>query len=279
MRVSGLSSRDYENMLELVVSVMDCRNADSAWSLVSAELVRSLRGTTCVFSQSHWSVRRTIQFGDVDVLTPWYCGPLPDDAPEAGRMSSHPLARYYAETGDNAALTVSDLLDERTWLSSETFSELRQTSGATRHIGLPLNTAGSLTRGFVIGRGGIDFTTGEREYVRRLQPLLTRADAHLRELRRWRAQDADIQAADEFRLTPRELTVLSLLADGSTAEAIGRRLGISPRTVHRHLDNLYRKLGTSDRLSTVLRANQAGLLRGKLGRPVGEEPAQPPRLS
>jgi DNA-binding NarL/FixJ family response regulator len=61
-------------------------------------------------------------------------------------------------------------------------------------------------------------------------------------------------------LTPRELTVLELLADGLVAEAIGRRLSISTRTVNKHLEHVYRKLGTSDRLTSVLRARSLGIL-------------------
>ncbi|WP_367658021.1 response regulator transcription factor [Streptomyces sp. TG1A-8] len=51
-----------------------------------------------------------------------------------------------------------------------------------------------------------------------------------------------------------------LLADALTADSIGRRLGISTRTVHKHVENLYRKLGTRDRVGTVLRAQRLGLL-------------------
>ncbi|WP_157767736.1 helix-turn-helix transcriptional regulator [Actinosynnema pretiosum] len=65
---------------------------------------------------------------------------------------------------------------------------------------------------------------------------------------------------DGHRLTQRERTVLVVLAEGLTADAIARRLDISPRTVHRHLQHLYRKLGTTDRLATVLRAQELGLL-------------------
>lgn len=82
-----------------------------------------------------------------------------------------------------------------------------------------------------------------------------------------RRQDVDLIApvvrlagGGEHRLTQRELTVLGLLAEGLTADAIARRLDISPRTVHRHLQHLYRKLGTTDRLATVLRAKAVGLL-------------------
>ncbi len=54
--------------------------------------------------------------------------------------------------------------------------------------------------------------------------------------------------------------MLLLLSQGLTAAAIGRRLAISHRTVHKHLEHVYAKLGTADRLTTVLRAQHAGLL-------------------
>jgi DNA-binding CsgD family transcriptional regulator len=69
------------------------------------------------------------------------------------------------------------------------------------------------------------------------------------------------QRAAELRITPREATVLMLLADGLTAAAIARRLSISPHTVTKHQENTYRKLGTSDRLTTILRAQEFGLVR------------------
>lgn len=62
------------------------------------------------------------------------------------------------------------------------------------------------------------------------------------------------------KLTVREQQILSLLASGLTAVAIGRRLRLSPRTVAKHQERIYRKFGTSDRLTTVLRAQRLGLL-------------------
>jgi DNA-binding NarL/FixJ family response regulator len=61
-------------------------------------------------------------------------------------------------------------------------------------------------------------------------------------------------------LTARELGVLELIATGLTATAVARRCGISVRTVHKHLENVYRKLGCADRLSAVLAAREAGFL-------------------
>ena len=53
-------------------------------------------------------------------------------------------------------------------------------------------------------------------------------------------------------LTPREREVFALLGEGITAVAIAHRLGVSPRTVEKHLENLYARVGVHDRLSAVL---------------------------
>jgi len=62
------------------------------------------------------------------------------------------------------------------------------------------------------------------------------------------------------QLSKRENEVLELLAQGLTAMAIASRLAVSPRTVHRHLDNAYRKLGVHDRMLAVGAARRHGLI-------------------
>lgn len=61
-------------------------------------------------------------------------------------------------------------------------------------------------------------------------------------------------------LTPREVQVLDLLAEGLLASTIAGRLRVSPRTVHKHLGNVYRKLGTHDRLQAVMYAQELGIV-------------------
>lgn len=61
-------------------------------------------------------------------------------------------------------------------------------------------------------------------------------------------------------LTPREKEVLVLTADGLTAPEIAKRLQLGVATVRSHLQNLYEKLGVSDRAAAVAQAMRAGLL-------------------
>jgi len=55
-------------------------------------------------------------------------------------------------------------------------------------------------------------------------------------------------------LTPRECEVLRCLATGKTDADIGDMLGISVRTVQKHLEHIYVKLGVETRTAAVMRA-------------------------
>ncbi|MFC5952617.1 response regulator transcription factor [Pseudonocardia lutea] len=83
-------------------------------------------------------------------------------------------------------------------------------------------------------------------------------DAYAAALRGFGPEGPEVVRSVE--LTPRELAVLGLLAEGMAARAIARRLGITPRTVQKHLERCYTKLGVSDRISAVLRAQRFGLV-------------------
>jgi DNA-binding NarL/FixJ family response regulator len=68
----------------------------------------------------------------------------------------------------------------------------------------------------------------------------------------------DDEAAEP--LTPRELEVLALVAEGRSNKAIAEALGISDQTVKFHVASIIGKLGAANRTEAVRRAVRQGLI-------------------
>jgi DNA-binding CsgD family transcriptional regulator len=110
---------------------------------------------------------------------------------------------------------------------------------------------------FVLNRSGRDFSDRDRDCLEAIRPHLgnlyrmTRAAEGPRAA--WGVPSPDSQGHDE-RLTAREREVLQWLSGGKTDRDIADILGISPRTVHKHLQRIYEKLGVETRTAAVTRA-------------------------
>jgi len=85
------------------------------------------------------------------------------------------------------------------------------------------------------------------------------ADGILVADRRARDDDEDGLFVEEA-LTPREVQVLELLAEGLPNKAIAERLGISDQTVKFHVSSISGKLGAANRTDAVRRAVRRGLI-------------------
>ncbi len=128
--------------------------------------------------------------------------------------------------------------------------------GLEQQLSIPYSFGGDGHREFMLASTGPDFSDEDLRLARRIQALLRLVDRQTAVL----AVTPSTLDTDTAGLTGRELAVLRLLAEGHTAVAIGRRLGISPRTVQVHLARVYRKLEVSDRLLAVTQARERGLL-------------------
>jgi DNA-binding NarL/FixJ family response regulator len=62
-------------------------------------------------------------------------------------------------------------------------------------------------------------------------------------------------------LTPRELEVIALVAEGGSNREIAEELDLSEKTVARHLSNIFTKLGISSRTAAAAFAYEHGLAR------------------
>jgi DNA-binding CsgD family transcriptional regulator len=177
--------------------------------------------------------------------------------------AGYPFAHHYAAGPDRAPLTARRTAGPA-WSASPTARLIGDLMDADHVLAIPLPRTTTPITGCMIYRSGSDFTDDPVRAARQVQPLLAAVEQQ-RQLLERRQRTAGPSAAHEpaadCDLTPRETTVLLLLTDALTAAAIGRRLGISDRTVHKHVEKIYRELGTRDRISTVLRAQQLGLVR------------------
>jgi len=70
--------------------------------------------------------------------------------------------------------------------------------------------------------------------------------------------EAPLPEAPAAGLTPREGDVMHWLSRGKTDAEIAALLEISPRTVHKHLEHVYVKLGVETRTAAVVRALAMG---------------------
>lgn len=116
-----------------------------------------------------------------------------------------------------------------------------------------------VVKGFAAG--GIDYVTKPIN----TEEVLARVAAHLRTARILQTARAASQAQpltlnDEpayatlsarFQLTEREVEVLRWVACGKTNRDIGDILGLSPRTVNKHLEHVYVKLGVETRTAAT----------------------------
>ena len=65
---------------------------------------------------------------------------------------------------------------------------------------------------------------------------------------------------NDWALTPRELEVLALMAEGASNKSIARRLGISVHTAKFHVGSLLDKLDATGRTDAVAQAVRQGVI-------------------
>ena len=202
---------------------------------------------------------------------------LIDDAPDTVRMIAEALDEtgytvLVATDGATALKRLERITPDAVLLDAcmpgmdgfETCRRLKQTPGM-RTVPVIFMTGLAETERLVEGlsAGGIDYL------VKPVVPdeLVARLQAHLRVARelnavmRARGEDAEPDAALlPNPLTQREMDVLEWVARGKTNRDVAEILGMSPRTVNKHLEHIYEKLGVETRTAAV--AQFARLARG-----------------
>ncbi|MEU0005878.1 LuxR C-terminal-related transcriptional regulator [Streptomyces sp. NPDC006314] len=251
----------YERMTAVAVAALHEREPERLWPVFAAALADLCGGEAVVHKLDDWSESQG-RIGTTPDAAAVELDRL-DDADLRLFRAGYPFAQRYAAGTDRSPVTAHRAVG-RVWPDSPTARLLGEVLDVDHVLGVPLPDSTAPVTGCLVYRSGTDFTDDHLAMAERAQPLLAAVERQRQLLAQWRRMlgpdGAPDQRAADCALTPRETTVLLLLTDALTADAIGRRLGISIRTVHKHVENIYRKLGTRDRVGTVLRAQRLGLI-------------------
>lgn len=249
--------RCFLRWVELVDHLLRGPGATTPTGLLTAELAATF-GANCAW---HWLEPEGFGFEMLEQPPGW---PTDEEMEFWAReaLPEHPLIQWFAVTGDSTAMTIGRVPEGvGTRRGRELVVESLAPVGFEQQLSIPYRHGPTSSRTFVLATSGSDFTDEQVALARRIQPLLVLLSRQEAVLERARpgASVVPMLRADSG-LTGRELAVLQLLADGLTAESIGRRLGVSRHTVRKHLEHVYRKLGVTDRLVAVREARARGLL-------------------
>ena len=150
----------------------------------------------------------------------------------------HPLVRYHGYQGGNRTQRISDALPLSEFRRSPLYNDYYRRVRIDHAMALPIYVGEGLLVSFVLNRTRRDFTDRERALLDALRPHLSRIYKRL---------------TGANGLTVRESEVLRWVAAGKSDSQIAAILSLSPRTVQKHLQNIYDKLGVESRTAAVMR--------------------------
>jgi DNA-binding CsgD family transcriptional regulator len=189
---------------------------------------------------------------DTHCQTAWFDQFLPAGTGDGGPEDQVYWAHYWDSpcsypdrSGDVRSVTmVSDFCSTRQWHSTGMYNDYVRLWGAEHEILLCLPAGHMRTARLILSRGpGQDFTERDRALLILLRPHLHQAYL-----------EAEHRRRPTLQLTPRHWELLRLVAAGYTNAQIARRLGVTEKTVGKHLENIYTRLQVSSRTAAVARA-------------------------
>lgn len=173
-------------------------------------------------------------------------------------LPEHPVLSYVAATGDGGACRVSDIMSDRQFRSLGLYREFYRHAEVDYQLTFmaPHPCGGEIA--VVLNRKGRDFSGDERDLLQLLRPHVAQAAATAALLSR-PVPDSFGETGDRRLLTPRQKRILQLVGDGYSDRDVGRALGISTRTVHAHLQHIYRALDVTSRTEALARLRELAL--------------------
>ncbi len=176
----------------------------------------------------------------------------------------HPLVRFHTSTPGGGVHRISDSMPPSAFRETALYANYYAQIGLDHALALPLHVDARLLVSFVFNRKDRDISDRERGLLELVRPhlgTLYRQSYALAQAQQALAASGEpapptdgLPAHDLMAtLTPREREVLGWVAAGKTNAQIGQILGTMPRTVAKHLEHVYEKLGVETRTAAAMR--------------------------
>jgi DNA-binding CsgD family transcriptional regulator len=204
---------------------------------------------------SDWASLNDLGPGPGDVAVVLIPEPPPDLFEIFVRLrDQNPIVAYIERTRDGRATRFSDVATPEELHGLELYQRVYAPMGVHHQIAFTLPSAPDRIIGVALSRADPDYTDAERDLLNRARPLLIqafRAAVEHDELRRTlerRTAAVDLTAPLRAAgLTLREAQAVAQIARGRSNRDAAAALGITPRTVAKHLERAFAKLGVTSR--------------------------------
>lgn len=233
-----MSAHSIVSFLETLAASPDV-TAFRGRALRAAELIN---GSTVNFSEVAADGRRATTVAREDRLM----------EPEAvaaylALRDEHPAGRRLRAPGAPARpLAISQVTAEDTFRGMDLYRALYRQLGMIDQLLIPIAAQGR-TVTLAIGRTAWGFSRQELQLAELLQRVVATAYHWQMERERLLAGGPDAEGDLLAALTRRQAEVMRLVLSGRTNDGVARDLGISTRTVAKHLEAAYRRLGVRTR--------------------------------
>jgi DNA-binding CsgD family transcriptional regulator len=152
---------------------------------------------------------------------------------------------YPDRSGDTrGVMTISDFYTRRQFHKTGMYTEILGPAGVEAEAMVCLSAPAGRTRRLIFFRGpGPDFDGRDRLLLSLLRP-------HLNEL----YQELALRRRSVPALTSRQWELLRLVASGNSNTEIAHELVVSASTVRKHLENIFARLGVTNRTAAITKA-------------------------
>jgi DNA-binding CsgD family transcriptional regulator len=253
MSENGLSGATDARLLELIGDVCGLLDIDELRHGLLDALHRAL--------PSDFVSLNDIGPGPLDVVALM----TPDASPElleAWVRNAHenPILQHYQRTLDGRAMRFSDVCSTERLHGLALYREVYAPMGVEHQMAFTLPAGPRRVLAIALSRRESDYSDAERDLADRARPFLIQAylnaityQAARLGLHVARPSMPLLESLLAAGLTQREAQSLRLVALGQSNNHVAEALGISHRTVGKHLERGFRKLGVSDRSSAAAR--------------------------